>query len=63
LTGNFLAIAALIAIIATRVLSAIASSSRIRDAFLHPVSVFLFFYLLYYSWSHRSQVQWKGRTV
>jgi len=63
LTGNFLAIAALIAIIETRVLSAIASSSRIRDAFLHPVSVFLFLYLLYYSWSHRSQVQWKGRTV
>lgn len=63
LTGNFLALASLIAIIATRLLSAHASSSRIRDAFLHPISVTLFLYLLYYSWSHRSQMQWKGRTV
>ena len=63
LTGNFLAIAALLAVIATRALSAISSSSRIRDAFLHPVSALLFLYLLYYSWSHRSQVQWKGRTI
>jgi len=63
LSGNFLAITALVTVIATRALSAIASSSRIRDALLHPVSVLLFLYLLYYSWSHRSQVQWKGRTV
>jgi hypothetical protein len=63
LTGNFLAITALLAVIATRALSAISSSSRIRDAFLHPVSALLFLYLLYYSWSHRSQVQWKGRTI
>jgi glycosyltransferase involved in cell wall biosynthesis len=63
LTGNFLGLAALLAVIATRALSAISSSSRIRDAFLHPVSALLFLYLLYYSWSHRSQVQWKGRTI
>lgn len=63
LTGNFLAITALLAVITTRALSAFASSSRIRDAFLHPLSAFLFLYLLYYSWSHRSQVQWKGRTI
>jgi glycosyltransferase involved in cell wall biosynthesis len=63
LSGNFLAISALIAIIATRLLSAYTSSSRIRDSLLHPISALLFLYLLYYSWSHRSQVQWKGRTI
>jgi glycosyltransferase involved in cell wall biosynthesis len=63
LSGNFLALAGLFAIIATRLLSAHTSSSRIRDCFLHPFSALLFLYLLYYSWSHRSQVQWKGRTV
>jgi glycosyltransferase involved in cell wall biosynthesis len=63
LSGNFLALAALIAVIATRLLSAYSSSSRIRDCFLHPISALLFLYLLYYSWSHRSQVQWKGRTI
>lgn len=63
LNGNFLAVAALIAIIATRLLSANSSSSRMRDCFLHPISALLFLYLLYYSWSHRSQVQWKGRTI
>ena len=63
LSGNFLALAALIAVVATRMLSAYSSSSRIRDCFLHPISALLFLYLLYYSWSHRSQVQWKGRTI
>lgn len=63
LSGNFLALIALVAIIATRALSALASSSRLRDSLLHPISALLFLYLLYYSWSHRSQVQWKGRTV
>jgi hypothetical protein len=63
LGGNFLALAALIAVVATRILSAYSSLSRIRDCFLHPISALLFLYLLYYSWSHRSQVQWKGRTV
>ena len=63
LSGNILALAALIAVVATRMLSAYSSSSRIRDCFLHPISALLFLYLLYYSWSHRSQVQWKGRTI
>jgi hypothetical protein len=63
ISGNFLALAALGALIATRVLSAYSSSSRKRDSFLHPISALLFIYLLYYSWSHRSQVQWKGRTI
>ncbi len=63
LDGDLLAIGALIAIIATRVISALSSASRIRDSFLHPVSVLLFIYLLYFSWSNRGKTQWKGRTV
>ena len=63
LDGDLLAIGALIAIIATRVISALSSASRIRDSFLHPASVLLFIYLLYFSWSNRGKTQWKGRTV
>lgn len=63
ISGNFLALVSLAAIIATRLLSAYSSSSRMRDSFLHPISALLFLYLLYYSWSHRSQMQWKGRTI
>ncbi len=63
LTGDVFAIAALIAIISTRVISAEISGSRIRDSFLHPASALLFLYLLYFSWAHRSDAQWKGRTV
>lgn len=63
ISGNFLALAALAALTATRLLSAYISSSRMRDSFLHPISALLFLYLLYYSWSHRSRVQWKGRTI
>jgi glycosyltransferase involved in cell wall biosynthesis len=63
LNGDLIAIAALIAIIATRVISALSSASRIRDSFLHPASVLLFLYLLYFSWSNRGKTQWKGRTV
>ena len=63
LAGNILGWAALIAIIGTRVLSATASSSRIRDAFAHPASSLLFIYLLYSSWVNRGKIEWKGRTV
>ena len=63
LTGNLFALASLIAIISTRAVSAYASSTRTRDALLHPVSAALFIYLLYYSWSHRKSAQWKGRTL
>lgn len=62
-TGDIFAIAALVAIISTRIVSAEISRSRIRDSFLHPASALLFLYLLYFSWAHRSEVQWKGRTV
>jgi glycosyltransferase involved in cell wall biosynthesis len=61
--GDLLAIGALIAIIATRLISAISSGSRIRDSFLHPASVAIFIYLLYFSWINRGKTQWKGRTV
>jgi hypothetical protein len=61
--GNLLGLAALLAIIGTRIVSAAASGTRIRDAFLHPVSALLFIYLLYFSWSNRGKTQWKGRTL
>jgi glycosyltransferase involved in cell wall biosynthesis len=63
LSGNLLAIAASIAIIGTRLVSAASSSTRLRDSFLHPLSTGLFIYLLYFSWRNRGKVQWKGRTV
>lgn len=63
LTGNFLAIAALLAIIGTRFVSAAASGTRLRDSLLHPLSAALFIYLLYFSWSNRGKTQWKGRTL
>jgi hypothetical protein len=63
LSGNLLAIAAAIAIIGTRLVSAAASSTRLRDSFLHPFSAALFIYLLYFSWINKGKVQWKGRTV
>ncbi len=63
LDGDLLAIAALISIISTRAISALSSGSRVRDSFLHPLSVIAFIYLLYFSWSNRGKTQWKGRTV
>jgi cellulose synthase/poly-beta-1,6-N-acetylglucosamine synthase-like glycosyltransferase len=63
LNGNLLGLAALLAIIGTRIVSAAASGTRIRDAFLHPISAALFIYLLYFSWSNRGKTQWKGRTL
>ena len=63
ISGNLLAIAACIAIIGTRFISAASSSTRLRDSFLHPFSAALFIYLLYFSWRNKGKVQWKGRTV
>jgi glycosyltransferase involved in cell wall biosynthesis len=63
LSGDLLAIAASIAIIGTRLISAASSSTRLRDSFLHPFSAALFIYLLYFSWRNKGKVQWKGRTV
>ena len=63
LTGNLIAIAALLAITGTRFISAAASSTRLRDSILHPLSSALFIYLLYFSWRNRGKTQWKGRTL
>ncbi len=63
LNGDLLAMAALSAIIGTRVVSAAASGARLRDALLHPLSALLFIYLLYFSWRNRGKTQWKGRTL
>lgn len=63
LTGDLLALAALLAIIGTRLVSALSSGSRLRDCFLHPFSAALLIYLLYYSWRNKSAAQWKGRTL
>jgi glycosyltransferase involved in cell wall biosynthesis len=63
LSGNLIAIAAMIAIISTRLVSAASSSTRLRDSFLHPFSAALFIYLLYFSSRNKGKVQWKGRTV
>ena len=62
-TGDILALAALLAIIGTRLVSALSSGSRLRDCFLHPFSAALLIYLLYYSWRNKSAAQWKGRTL
>lgn len=63
LSGNLIAIAALVAIIGTRVVSAAASGTRVRDALLHPFSALLFLYLLYFSWRNRRIAEWKGRRL
>jgi glycosyltransferase involved in cell wall biosynthesis len=63
ISGDLLGLAALIAIIGTRIISAAASGTRVRDAFLHPISALLFIYLLYFSWINRGKTQWKGRTL
>jgi glycosyltransferase involved in cell wall biosynthesis len=63
LTGNLLGVAALFAIIGTRIISAASSGTRIRDSFLHPASAALFIYLLFFSWRNKGAIQWKGRTV
>ena len=62
-TGDLLALAALLAIIGSRLVSALSSGSRLRDCFLHPFSAALLIYLLYYSWRNKSAAQWKGRTL
>jgi cellulose synthase/poly-beta-1,6-N-acetylglucosamine synthase-like glycosyltransferase len=63
LLGNQSALIALVMIIASRLIAASFSASRLSDAVLHSISSIAFLYLLYYSWTHRSIVQWKGRTL
>jgi cellulose synthase/poly-beta-1,6-N-acetylglucosamine synthase-like glycosyltransferase len=63
LSGDGLAISALVLIILSRALSASSSAGRVRDSLLHPLSAALFLYLLYFSWRNRGKTQWKGRTL
>lgn len=63
ISGDLISIAALLAIIGTRILSAAASSTRIRDSFLHSLSSAALIYLIYYSWRNRGKVLWKGRAL
>jgi len=52
-----------VAIIATRVLSAIKSRGKVLDSVLHPISVIALIYLICNSYLKRGSIQWKGRTV
>lgn len=50
-------------ILLTRILSAFRCGGRVLDSFLHPLSAGLLICLIFYSWSVRKSVQWKGRTL
>ena len=63
ISGNAIALAALIAITMSRLLAASMAKGSLRDSLLHPLSSLLFIYLLYYSWRNKSRAQWKGRTL
>lgn len=52
-----------VAIVGTRVLSAIKSRGSILDSVLHPISIVALIYLIIYSYLVRGTVTWKGRTV
>jgi cellulose synthase/poly-beta-1,6-N-acetylglucosamine synthase-like glycosyltransferase len=55
--------AALLLVIASRIVSAISSRSLIIDSLLHPISTILFIYLLIYSNFFHSKITWKGRAI
>ena len=63
LGGSMWAVAAYLAIIASRIISAHATGGSIRDSFAHPISSALLIFLILRSWKVRSTVQWKGRSV
>ena len=52
-----------VAIMGTRVLSALKSGGRVLDSVLHPISIAALIYLIVYSYLVRKSVMWKGRTV
>lgn len=62
-TGSTTAMAALILIIASRMVSALSSRSLLIDALLHPISTIIFIYLLIYSNFFRKRIMWKGRSL
>jgi cellulose synthase/poly-beta-1,6-N-acetylglucosamine synthase-like glycosyltransferase len=63
IAGSPIATASLLMVIASRLVSAISSRSLLIDALLHPISAFLFIYLLIYSNLFHSRITWKGRPV
>lgn len=52
-----------VAIVLTRILSAVKSRSRLIDSVLHPISAAALIYLIIYSYLMRGNITWKGRTV
>ena len=63
LSGNAYGLLGFVAIIGTRVLSALKSGGRVLDSVLHPISIIALVYLTIYSYLMRGSIQWKGRTV
>lgn len=63
LLGNPYGWIGFIAIVGTRVLSAIKSRGSVLDSVLHPISILALIYLILYSYLVRNSVMWKGRTV
>jgi glycosyltransferase involved in cell wall biosynthesis len=63
IAGSSIATAALLLVIASRVVSAISSRSLLIDGLLHPISALFFIYLLIYSNIFHSKITWKGRPV
>lgn len=62
-SNNLWALLAFGSIVITRMISAVTSGNRVNDAILHPLSIALFIYVLFYSMVTRGRVQWKGRTL
>jgi len=63
LLGNPYGWLGFVAIVGTRMLSAMKSRGRVLDSVLHPISVVALIYLIVYSYLRRGSIQWKGRTV
>jgi cellulose synthase/poly-beta-1,6-N-acetylglucosamine synthase-like glycosyltransferase len=63
LLGNPYGWLGFVAIVGTRILSAMKSRGRVLDSLLHPISVLALIYLIVYSYLRRGSIQWKGRSV
>jgi hypothetical protein len=63
LFGSRIGMAALVAVILTRVISAISCRGKMWLSILHPISMTLLIYLLVRSWVKRDQILWKGRSL
>ena len=63
LLGNPYGWLGFVAIVGTRVLSAVKSRGNVLDTVLHPISIAALVYLIVYSYLVRNKVMWKGRTV